>query len=288
MKTRAEEHDELVTSFGFLIDPIRRLVFAEEDPCPQIPYIMSQFRQDLGSFREEVLRFCSPGKHRFQVELDTIIGETAGFASFLSAIRHPENVEHARSQFDVKKMEVLKAIRAIPCDDPGKILPSESPYSTYLRLRAICRNATSRLELFDPYLDSETFHRYLNTIADGVRVLIVTSSDIMDLPATTSPTSSKPPLKAFRRDRIVALSELLALQFPDRYEFRVSSEQHDRHIRVDETILHLGGSAKDAGKNDYYTISNLDPNQSSHAFLDGVIARATEWYGPSVRSHRRV
>jgi hypothetical protein len=62
----------------------------------------------------------------------------------------------------------------------------------------------------------------------------VTGSDIMDLP------SSSPPAKVRRRDRIIAVSELLAGQFPDRYGFRVSAEQHDRHIRVDGTILHLG------------------------------------------------
>jgi hypothetical protein len=139
------------------------------------------------------------------------------------------------------------------------------------------------LEFFDPYLEPDTFHRYLPSIADGVQVIIVTSGDIMDLPLTASPTSNK----TVRRDRIISISELLAIQFPDRYQFRVSNEQHDRHIRVDDTILHLGGSAKDAGKSDYFTISKLNQIQSSHAFLDGIIARASEWYGPSVKPHRR-
>ena len=99
-----------------------------------------------------------------------------------------------------------------------------------------------------------------------------------------SPTSGK----VNRRDRIVAVSELLAKQYPGRYQFCVSSEQHDRHIRVDDEVLHLGGSPKDAAKADYFTISNLDPVQSNHAFLDGIISRATEWFGPSTPTHRRV
>lgn len=77
------------------------------------------------------------------------------------------------------------------------------------------------------------------------------------------------------------------MQWPDRYQFRVSNEEHDRHVRVDEAILHLGGSVMDARKANYFTISNLDPIQSTHAFLDGIIARAVEWYGPSVGVHRR-
>ena len=283
MKSRAEERDDLLTGIGLLVDPIRRLVFADDDPLPCIPYVRSQFHQDLERFRIEVILYCRPGKFRFETEMDVILRETRRFTDFLGSIQYPENVEHSRQQFPQQMKKVQDAIRAVPCDDPGIILPSESPYTTYLHLGAICRDATGRLQLFDPYLEANTFHRYLPTIADGVHVVIVTSSDIMDLPATASPTSNK----TIRRDRIVSISELLAFQFPDGYQFRVSSELHDRHIRVDDTILHLGGSAKDAGRSAYFTISKLDPIQSTHAFLDGIIARASEWYGPSVRPHRR-
>jgi hypothetical protein len=283
MKSRVEARDNLLTGIGLLVDPIRRLIFADEDPLPRIPYVRSQFQQDLELFRAEVIEFCRPGKHRFETELDVILRETKRFGDFLGSIRYPENVKDVQRQIPQRMKTVQDAIRAVPCYDPGIILPSESPYTTYVHLRAICRGASGRLELFDPYLEPDTFHRYLPTIAGGVHVVIVTSSDIMNLPLAASPTSNK----TIRRDRLVSISELLAIQFPDRYQFRVSSEQHDRHIRVDDTILHLGGSAKDAGKSDYFTISKLDPIQSSHAFLDGIIARALEWYGPSVKPHRR-
>src|SRR5262249_20248185 len=125
------------------------------------------------------------------------------------------------TQFNDFLADARASIREVPCDDPGTILQSESPYSTYVRLKAVFHGAATRLDLFDPYLDAETFHRYLPDIPDGVRVTVVTSSDIMDLPSAISPTSSK----ALRRDRIVAVSELLAGQFPNRYRFCVSSEQ---------------------------------------------------------------
>jgi len=283
MKTRVEERDELLTELGMLIDPIRRLLFGADEPQPRIPYVRSQFTNDLENFRNEVINFCRPGRHRFETELDGILRTVNGLYGVLIAIQYPENVAHARNQFPRLLSEAQAAIRAVPCDDPGVILAAESLYSTYLRLRSICGSAASRLGLFDPYLDAETFHRYLTTIPECVRLVVVTSSDIMDVPSGSSPTSGK----ALRRDRIVAVSELLASQFPDRYEFRVSTEQHDRHIRIDGTILHLGGSAKDAAKSDYFTISNLDPIQSTHGFLDGIIARATEWYGSTVKPHRR-
>lgn len=283
MKTRVEERDELLTGLGMLVDPIRRLLFDDADSRQRIPYVRSQFFADLDSFRNDVTRFCRPGKHRFEVEIDRINGALSQFHSILPAIEYPENVVHARTQFPQLLASAQNAIRAVPCDDPGVILPGESPYNTYLLLRSICRGASTRLDLFDPYMDAEAFHRYLNVIPDGVRLTVVTSTDIMALPSSALPSSGK----VLRRDRIIAVSELLAGQYPDRYEFRVSAEQHDRHVRVDATILHLGASAKDAAKHDYFTISNMDPIQSNHAFLDGIISRATEWYGRSVMPHRR-
>lgn len=244
MTSRIEERDGLLTSIGLLVDPIRRLVFSDADPRPLIPFVRSQFYQDLALFREEVIRFCRPSTHRFEHELDAILRETNHFVGFFGTIQYPENVPEARNRFPQQLKELQKAIRAVPCDDPGTILPAQSPYSTYRQLRALCQGAAQRLELFDPYLDSDTFHRYLPTIVDAVRVTIVTTGDIMNLSHTASVKD------AIRRDRIVSVSELLALEFPDQYQFRVSSEQHDRHIRVDDTIFHLGGSAKDAAKTD--------------------------------------
>jgi hypothetical protein len=281
MTSRIEQRDRLLIGLGLLVDPIRRLVFSDEDQRARIPYVRSEFQRDFDLFEREVRGFCQLGNHTFEMEYDTILREVRHFVHFLGMILYPENVEEARVKFPQQLAEVQKAIRVVPCDDPGSILPAHTPYATYIRLGAMFRAATTRLELFDPYLEPDTFHRYMPTIPVGVQVTIVTSGKIMDLPV--APLSRD----ALRRDGIVSTSELLATQFPDRYQFRVSHEQHDRHVRIDDTILHLGGSAKDAGKTDYFTISNLDPIQSTHGFLDGIIGRASEWYGPTVKPHRR-
>src|SRR4051794_37765031 len=86
------------------------------------------------------------------------------FASDVCGIYKKEGRGQAQEKFDKWLRAVQSAIRGVPSDDPGTILPSESPYSTYIRLRAICRGATTRLDLFDPYLDVQTFHRYLPDI----------------------------------------------------------------------------------------------------------------------------
>ena len=282
-KSRTEEREELLIGFALLVDPVRRLIDSGDDPRSMIPYVRSQFDQDLNLFRDQVVAFCRPGKHRFERELDAILRAVSGIPDLIGALQEPESRERVRSRgFPDQVQRTKEAIRAVPCDDPATILPAESPYATYIRLRAICGGAGSRLELFDPYLEATTFHRYLPDLDGSVLVTVVTSTDVMDLGL------NPPAAKASRRDRIVAVSELLGQQFPRRYQFRVSREQHDRHVRVDNTILHLGGSAKDAAKNHYFTISRLDPTQSTHTFLDGIVHRSTEWFGPTVTIHRRV
>jgi hypothetical protein len=251
-------------------------VFGTDHSLAKIAFVRAQFGHDVQGFSTDAANFCTVRHLSLAKERDEIMTKTYPFAELLGSIQYPENVESARIHFDRQMEWVRAAIRAVPCDDPGTIMQSESPYSTYIRLRAVCASAGRRLELFDPYLDADTFHRYLPTIPDGVAAKIITSDKVMAAPSQVT-----------RRDRIVSVSVLLADQFPDRYEFRVSNEQHDRHIRVDDEILHLGGSSKDAGNTAYFTITPMDPVQSTHHFLDGIIARAVEWFGPTVKVHRR-
>jgi len=278
-RSRVEDRDELLTSLGLLVDPIRRLIFGTEEPNPMIPYIRSQFRQDLVDFRQQATSYCRPGKHDFGVELDTILSGSKRFSDLLAEIEHPELREGAQKKFAQYLSSVQAAIRRVPCDDTGVILPAESPLKTYLRLRAVCVGATTRLDLFDPYLSADAFHRYLCDIGDKTSITVVTSEKAVLTPRSRRDVQS--------RDQIVAVSELLALERPTLYRFYVTSQQHDRHLRADDLILHLGGSVKDASRNDPYTISTLDATQSNHSVLDSLISSATEWFGPNVTTHRR-
>jgi hypothetical protein len=144
-----------------------------------------------------------------------------------------------------------------------------------MRLRAINAGVRLRLDVLDPYLTAEVFHRYLADVPPAAMLQVVTSDKVMNGTDTV------------RRDRIVAVSELLAAERRVKYRFLVTSQQHDRHCRADDEILHLGGSVAHASMFAPYTVSKLDPSQSNHAFLDQVIAGATEWYGPTVTTHRQ-
>lgn len=277
-KSRTEERDDLLTGLGMLVDPIHRLMFETDDPLKMIPYVRSQFQQDLGHFRTQVTKYCRPGKHNFDREIDVILREAKRFSELLDEFQRPELWRNSRDKFSNYLKAVRTAIGAVPCEDVGVMLPAESPLQTYYRLRAICSNATERLELFDPYLDADVFHRYLRETSEKTYLRIITSENIMVKPQGQQGMR--------RRDEIIAISELVALERANSYGFYVTLQQHDRHLRVDNQIFHLGGSVKDASKRAPYTISLLDPTQSNHIFLDGLISGADEWFGPNVKTHR--
>ncbi len=278
-KIRVEQREELFTELGLLADPIRRLVFSEEDPRPRIPYVRAQFEQEKSDFLANVRTFCFHGKYFLSQEYDHVMKAVNRLGDSFGSLQTAPWAD-ARHHFPLGLRRVQDAIRAIPCDDPDEILPGESPFRTYVRLRAICQGANNRIHIFDPYLEASTFHRYLNDLPEHIEVAVITSEKIM-VPPGNDQTAIR------RRDRIVAVSELFAAERPSSYCFLVTPKQHDRHLRVDETIISLGGSMKDAAKEDPYTIAKLDPTQSTHAFLDSVIASATEWFGPNVKPHRR-
>jgi hypothetical protein len=261
-----------------LVDPTRRLIEEWPQAKHTIQFVHSHFGQDFRTFiHEEVMRFCKPHNHFFETQYHAIRRRLRQMDQVFVNLAE-DNSGDAKQVFHDVLLETQAFIRAIPCDDPGTILPSESPFQTYIRLRAVCAGVSSGLDVLDPYLSADVFHRYLADVPPSAMLTVVTSDKVM-MPSR--------PQDIPRRDRIVAVSELVALERKGKYRFLVTAQQHDRHCRADNDILHLGGSVAHAGIKDPYTLSKLDPSQSNHAFLDGVIAAATEWYGPTVTTHRK-
>ncbi|MGE0822552.1 MAG: hypothetical protein AB7G75_32100 [Candidatus Binatia bacterium] len=276
-KSRVEQLDDLLIEFSFLVDPLKRLIFDDDNPKQKIPQVRAQFRKELWHFIERSRNVCQDGNLFYEDECKQAIRATELFGHLLEGIEDPEKypggVEGLKGEFTHYMQLAREKLRAIPTDDPSTILSAESPFQTYLRLRAMCHCASRRLQIFDPYLDVEPFHLYLAAVSDSAEITVITSSAIAR--------------DSQRRDRIVTISELLAIERPTSYQFRVTQQQHDRHMRIDNDIFHLGSSFNSAAKKAPYTIGKLDPTQSNHAFLDDVITKATEWFGPGTPVHRK-
>jgi hypothetical protein len=117
-------------------------------------------------------------------------------------------------------------------------------------------------------LSAEVFYRYVPAISPAVSVTVVTE---MVSPRDPNKKNHK------RWDGVKAVVPMVQAEYP-RLQLLVLDSLHDRWLRVDDTAYHLGGSVKDAGKNDYYTISTLDPALAWH--LDDRLGKAKPWDAP--------
>jgi hypothetical protein len=271
-ESRLIARDNLFVELGFVVDPIRRLV---TDPKwkERLPFVDSQFAKEVNLLAEHVQFFAVTGDFDRSIAAQRAHNAVHGLHQIAQQINSHMGIGGAEDTLKELVERVKTALRNLPCDDASLIMPGLSPLATYHRLLAHCRAAQKRVELFDAYMDKAVYLRYFDDIDPGVQIVVVTSQSTMaDVP---------------RRDRIVAVSELLALERPANYRLLVTTTQHDRHLRIDDEILHVGGSLKDAAKSAPYTISSLDPVQSNHQFLDDIIANATEWFGPTITTHRK-
>ena len=184
-----------------------------------------------------------------------------------------EGIQRIGNMIEDRLSVVKHTVRSIPCDVPGFILDANTPFQAYRRLHAIVQGAETQVDLFDPYLDGDVYHRYLDDVDANVKITVVMSKDI------TLPNHAK------RLARIVSISKLFAAERPTTYRL-LAADIHDRHLRADNKVFHLGGSAKDMAAKNPYTVSNVEAASAIGASLDAIITGGEEWFGPTTTIHR--
>ena len=213
--------------------------------------------------------YCRLGDCVFDWERNNLRGLVGQFLDCLQYLGAPENSSPKPTQALEQTVRLFKMeLRRIPCEEHATVFPPATPFAASRRIRAICSEAQQRIELFDPYVSAEVFYRYLPAISPTVPLTVVTKA--------VSPND--PNKKNHRRwDEVKAVAPTVQVEYPQ-FRLLVVSALHDRCLRVDDVAYHLGGSVKDAGKNDHYTISTLDPSLVWH--LDNQIGKAKPWDAP--------
>lgn len=266
---RTEQRDHIHTSLAFLLDPLRRLIYSDGDISKELPFVRAQYLKEWPQYHKEVGAYCECGDVSFNAELmlvHTFLHRIQKYLNTAGAMDRQGRIEG----FDVLRKDLLDVIRKIPCEFDPLAIDRGSPFQGYLAIRALCAGAGSQLEIFDPYLGPDIFHRYLSQTNPAVSVTLVTEEKRM---------KGKP------GQEIISVSQLFAAERPKTYRLLVDSSLHDRHIRCDGKIFHVGGTFKDVGGKDPCSITPAD-SPSIAATLDGHIAGATEWFGPNQPVHK--
>lgn len=261
-KSRLAERDELLMKFGMLIRPISDLLDGSL-PGTAIRHVRARFRAEYPAFMQDVIQVCRPSEQlRYDQELNAIKRKAWQLDEVMQELVSGQLPESLTGTFDEIVAVTSDLIREIPADDPSSILPPASPFRAYKIIRALCAGARARLELFDPWADGDTLIRYLSEVSPTVTVRLLTTS------------------KALRGGqgvqgmRLSSISALLQVERGDLYALLINETLHDRHLRVDDEVFHLGGSVKDAGRRSPYTITKMEVDASMAAELDKLVADA--------------
>ena len=263
---KAAERDTLILQLGQLIAPIT--VLAEKSPSPNsIEYRVTaaKFRQDFAHWRVEAGKFVVIGDVEFGHELNDITVFPSRFLNEISALANASSKDDNAKQVELRKSlerckkMTLDAINKVPIAFEPELLAAATPFSTYLKIRDAMGTATRRIHYFDRYLDADFFPLYLRDKDRSLEIRLVTTHGNVDYGVIN----------------VAAVSKLAEQEFTD-YQLieSQSNDLHDRNLRIDDNIFHLGPSLSDAGQRPT-NFTPADNSAAAHTILDGLITNGT-------------
>jgi hypothetical protein len=269
---RLQQKHNLFVKLGALFGPLQRLVaHPEQYDDQERAEVLGRFFAEYMTLQREFSTFSTgqPG-HSYAIQ-DVQFSMVLNFVHARLLDGHP--LEKVVPEEFAK---ALAAIDAVPIPRTSVILEAGSPFTAYCRLRQLCEvDATVSLTWLDPYLDANIFHRFLSSVRIQVPVTLV----------TCEPSASKQ--NKVRWMRFIDVSRLYAQERGDAgYRLVVQPSLHDRWVVFDaKRIYNLGGSAKDAARRDYFTITTVEASVCNLQTVHRLIISGTEYFGPSTPSH---
>lgn len=271
---RLQQKNSLFIKLGALFGPLLRLV---ENPdqyddqeraeifaqyCAEYPNLISAFR---------VFATGQPG-HFYEIEHRKFLHALNGLREKLA--KNVYLAEAVKEQLAIAQA----ALDAIPVPRTSVILEAGSPFTAYCKLKELCEaDATSSLVWLDPFLSGSIFHRFLSSVRATVPVTLVTC---------------EPGAHAGRRDKtrwteFIDISRLYAKERgPAVYRLVTQPSLHDRWIIFDKKRIYaLGGSVKDAGDKDYFTITSVEASPENLKKIQMHIDSGIEHFGPTTPHH---
>ena len=272
---RLEEKNKLFVKLGALFGPLERLIenpdqYNEQEKSETL----ARYFAEHNSLQEDFRSFSTgqPG-HNYAIEFNNFFNALHGVLTRLIQKQDLESV--VREQLSI----ALFCIDAVPIPSTSVILEAGSPFTAYCRLRELCEvDATRCITWLDPYMDKSIFYRYLEGVRNNVPITLVTCEP--------GPNAGRRNVK--RWNDFLDLSRLVAQERGGSlYRLVVQSTLHDRWVIYDEKrIYSLGGSAKDASVNDYFTITTVEQSPGNLDKVQDNIDTGAEYFGPNVTVHK--
>ncbi|WP_417390823.1 hypothetical protein [Gimesia sp.] len=269
MMSRKEQQAELLIKFGELISPLEDLIKYPHNQTAQTRSKASaKFAYDRDQFVSLLNEFTrGESGHNYSVELKEITAALNGFTNQLMSFR--DDATELAERLQLIRDVTTRNILAIPCDIDSAVLEAGSPFSAFVKLRSICETANDRLLFVDPYMGQGAVRRYFHGIPKHVSVGVITKrrggqefADFIDIS------------KLFADER-----------GPEAYRLMYHANLHDRYLQCDNTVYHLGGSFKDAGRKSDFTVTQIQLAPDGEAAIHTLLTESTETFGPATPIH---
>ena len=275
---RLQEKNNLFVKLGALFGPLMRLAeYPDEYDYQERAATLARYFAEYGRLASEISKFCKgqPG-HSYSIEeskaIDALHGVHSNLLVYGDLKKFEDIITGAFSQ-------ARDAIAAIPVPTTSVILEAGSPFTAYCRLRELCEcDANVSVTWIDAFISSSVFNRYLSALGANVGVTLVTS---------------EPGANAGRRDRdrwsdFLDISRLFSRERGQAlYRLVVHPSLHDRWVVFDEKrIYSLGGSSKDAGDANYFTIAAVEASKANLDQIQAHIRSGVEYFGPQNANHQ--
>ncbi len=269
MTSRKEQQAELLIKFGDLIAPMEELVnYPDQQNAQTRAKASAMFAHDRENFQHLLNDFTrgEPG-HNYTVESSQISGSLNRFTNQILSFR--DDTEKLCKELLDLRNAVVRSILAIPCEIDSEVLEAGSPFSAFVKIRSICETASQQLVFVDPYMGQGTVRRYFHGISEQVTLTVITKQRSGD---------------EFRD--FLDVSKLFADERgQSRYCLMYHPDLHDRYLKCDETVYHLGGSLKDAGRKSDYTVSKIRIASDGETEVLELLGESTEQFGPNKSNH---
>lgn len=267
---RLKAKNDIYVKLGMLFRPLLHLVANPDGYDGQEKAeTLSRYFAEYPLLNQEFQAFClgQPG-HNYAIEHEK-------FFTALNGLKYKIMNDIPLSDAVNEVLGVARAsVDAVPVPKTSIIMEAGSPFKAYCKLRELCESdAAHSITWLDPFMGAAIFHRFIGDLRFNIAVTLVTA---------------EPRARDRRRwTDFLDVSKLYAQERGQQY-YRLLSQAnlHDRWVVFDEKrIYSLGGSAKDAGSKDYFTITPIEATTENIKKINDHVAAGVELFGPSAPVH---
>jgi len=263
---KPSQKNNLIMSFGMLIDPLEKL--AQTQPVPEVKdYLIAFAKMNAGESKflkkvEGFVTFSDVKYYQTELNIRVLIGQFNNrYRDKLNVVKlaDPKQFHDIfKKDFETLTSGFFEKVDSVQIDWQPKIFQANTPFTTYSCIMDCIVGVRNRLDFFDRYLKSEFFNLYLRNLDRSISIRLVTT---------------KGNSKNYGIENILSISELCRQEFDNYKLIQLDpNDFHDRNLRVDNQIFTLGPGTDQAGK--YPT--NFGPTESTpsaHKILDDLIAK---------------